>query len=51
MPASFHEQRSLSERLYRKQGIDTQALLGRATRAQTDRYNNIRGKEWITIAC
>ncbi|MEX3025290.1 phage integrase Arm DNA-binding domain-containing protein [Proteus sp. STS61-E] len=51
MPASFHEQRSLSERLYRKQGIDTQALLGHATRAQTDRYNNVRGKEWITIAC
>ncbi len=51
MPASFHEQRSLSERLYRKQGIDTQALLGHATRAQTDRYNDVRGKEWITIAC
>ncbi|WP_424679838.1 tyrosine-type recombinase/integrase, partial [Escherichia coli] len=50
-PATFHEQRSLSERLYRKQGIDTQALLGHTTRLQTDRYNNTRGKEWVTITC
>lgn len=48
---TFHEQRSLSERLYRKQGIDTQALLGHTTRLQTDRYNNTRGKEWVTITC
>ncbi|HBB6753494.1 TPA: phage integrase Arm DNA-binding domain-containing protein, partial [Citrobacter freundii] len=27
-PATFHEQRSLSERLYKVQGIDTQKLLG-----------------------
>ncbi|WP_432807497.1 hypothetical protein [Proteus hauseri] len=33
--------------LPRKQGIDTQALLGHATRVQTDRYNDVRGKEWI----
>lgn len=27
-PATFHEQRSLSERLYKEQGLDTQKLLG-----------------------
>lgn len=27
-PATFHEQRSLSERLYKEQGLNTQKLLG-----------------------
>ncbi|AYN29963.1 integrase [Buttiauxella sp. 3AFRM03] len=48
-PASFHEQRSLSERLYRAQGIDTKILLGHKTQSTTDRYNDDRGKEWIRL--
>ncbi|KQP39672.1 hypothetical protein ASF44_08040 [Pseudorhodoferax sp. Leaf274] len=40
---SLHELRSLSERLYRKQGIDTQTLLGHADIAMTNRYNDDRG--------
>lgn len=46
---TFHEQRSLSERLYRKQGVDTQKLLGHKTQKMTDRYNDDRGKEWIIV--
>ncbi|ELM3738767.1 phage integrase Arm DNA-binding domain-containing protein [Yersinia ruckeri] len=49
-PATFHEQRSLSERLYSAQGINTQLLLGHKSQKQTDRYHDDRGKDWITIA-
>lgn len=49
-PATFHEQRSLSERLYKEQGINTQKLLGHKTQKQTDRYNDDRGKDWTTVA-
>ncbi len=49
-PATFHEQRSLSERLYKEQGIDTKKLLGHKSQQQTDRYNDYRGKDWTTIA-
>lgn len=41
---SFHEQRSLSERLYREQGIDTQVLLGHSNMLMTNKYNDTRGK-------
>ncbi|MTC34899.1 tyrosine-type recombinase/integrase [Providencia alcalifaciens] len=47
---SFHEQRSLSERLYREQGINTQKLLGHKSQKMTDKYNDDRGKEWQIIA-
>jgi len=40
---SLHEIRSLSERLYRAQGIDTQTLLGHKRQAMTDVYNDDRG--------
>ncbi|EFJ3389431.1 phage integrase Arm DNA-binding domain-containing protein [Escherichia coli] len=43
---TFHEQRSLSERL---QGLDTQKLLGHKSRKMTDRYNDDRGKDWIIV--
>ncbi|MBN3054917.1 site-specific integrase [Pectobacterium brasiliense] len=46
---TFHEQRSLSERLYREQGIDTQKLLGHRTSKMTDKYNDDRGKDWVII--
>lgn len=43
-PATFHEQRSLAERLYEAQGIDTQRLLGHKSPNQTARYHDDRGK-------
>lgn len=46
---SFHEQRSLAERLYREQGIDTQTLLGHKTQAMTDRYHDDRGSGWKAL--
>ncbi|HDJ9136499.1 phage integrase Arm DNA-binding domain-containing protein [Escherichia coli] len=49
-PATFHEQRSLSERLYKEQGLDTQKLLGHKTQQQTDRYHDDRGKSWSKVA-
>ncbi|NUP86088.1 MAG: tyrosine-type recombinase/integrase, partial [Burkholderiaceae bacterium] len=53
LPASLHEIRSLSERLYREQGIDTQTLLGHKHQAMTDLYNDDRGLsagKWKTLA-
>lgn len=49
-PATFHEQRSLAERLYEAQGVDTQKLLGHKSPNQTARYHDDRGKGWTTIA-
>ncbi len=51
-PPSLHEIRSLSERMYRRQGIDTKTLLGHARQSMTDRYNDDRGLsagEWKTL--
>lgn len=48
-PGTFHEQRSLAERLYEAQGIDTQKLLGHKSPNQTARYHDDRGKEWVVI--
>lgn len=48
-PATFHEQRSLSERLYDAQGVDTQKLLGHKSPNQTARYHDDRGKGWAKI--
>jgi len=42
-PPTLHECRSLSERLYRAQGIDTRVLLGHTSQAVTDLYNKGRG--------
>ena len=39
---SFHELRSLAERLYRMDGLDTQTLLGHKNQSQTDEYNDLR---------
>ncbi len=47
---TFHEQRSLSERLYNSQGIDTQKLLGHKSLRQTEKYHDDRGKNWTVIA-
>lgn len=48
-PPTFHEQRSLSERLYREQGIDTKSLLGHKNQKMTDKYNDDRGRNWTVI--
>lgn len=51
-PPSLHECRSLSERLYRKQGINTMVLLGHSSQKMTDLYNDDRGLtdgEWKTL--
>lgn len=48
-PATFHEQRSLAERLYETQGVDTQKLLGHKSPNQTARYHDDRGKGWTKI--
>lgn len=45
-PPTFHEIRSLSERLYRSQGVDTRNLLGHKSQKMTDKYNDSRGREW-----
>lgn len=49
-PPTFHEQRSLSERLYREQGVDTQRLLGHKSAKMTAVYNDSRGAEWLEIS-
>lgn len=49
---SLHECRSLSERLYRAQGVDTKTLLGHRRQSMTDQYNDDRGLhrgEWTRL--
>lgn len=51
-PPSLHEIRSLSERLYREQGLNTQRLLGHTRQKMTDIYNSDRGLSsgtWKTL--
>lgn len=45
-PTTFHEIRSLAERLYRDQRVDTMTLLGHKSQQMTDRYNDNRGREY-----
>lgn len=46
-PPTFHEIRSLSERLYRDQGgVNTQHLLGHNEESTTQIYNDSRGSQW-----
>jgi len=46
---TFHELRSLSEREYREQGINTKKLLGHKREAMTDVYNDVRGCDWTKV--
>ena len=48
-PPTFHEIRSLAERLYNAQGINTQNLLGHKSQKTTDRYHDLRGSDWIEV--
>lgn len=49
-PPPFREQRSLAERLYRDQGIDTRTLLGHRYQSMTDQYNDLRGRDYRRLA-
>lgn len=49
LPPSFHELRSWSEREYKKQGINTQHLLGHKHQSTTDVYADSRGHDWIIV--
>lgn len=49
-PPTFHEQRSLSERLYRSQGINTMELLGHKYQRITDDYHDNKNREWTYIS-
>ena len=49
-PPTFHEQRSLSERLYKAQGINTQELLGHSSAKMTELYHDERKEKWVVIA-
>ncbi|WP_323114305.1 tyrosine-type recombinase/integrase [Klebsiella variicola] len=46
---TFHEQRSLSERLYEAQGINTQQLLGHSSEKMTAQYHHDRGLDWVKV--
>lgn len=49
-PPTFHEIRSLSERLYSAQGdVNTQELLGHRDPETTATYHDARGSEWVRI--
>jgi integrase len=48
-PPTFHEIRSLAERLYAEQGVNTQELLGHKNPQTTRLYHDSRGAEWIDI--
>lgn len=50
-PPTFHELRSLSERLYRAErgGEFTQKLMGHATQDMTSEYDKLRGTGWEEV--
>ena len=49
-PPTFHEIRSLSERLYSRQGdVRTQELLGHRDPRMTAVYHDVRGAEWVRV--
>lgn len=50
IPSTFHEQRSLSGRLYKKQGVNVQALWGHKSAKTSDLYLDERNNEWIVVA-
>jgi len=50
-PPSFHEIRSLAERLYKaERGAEfAQAILGHKTASMTAKYDDLRGKGWASV--
>lgn len=49
-PPTFHELRSLAEREYEKQGINTQMLLGHKHARMTEVYHDARGHDWVKVS-
>jgi enterobacteria phage integrase len=50
-PATFHELRSLSARLYAAQGgVNTRDLLGHRTAEMTEEYEDDRGAGWVHVS-
>lgn len=49
-PPTYHEIRSLAERLYKAQGVNTQALLGHKHARMTEVYADPRQAEWGTVS-
>lgn len=50
LPPSFHEIRSLAERLYKAQkGVNVQLLLGHKSPRTTEIYDDDRGSEWKRV--
>lgn len=49
-PPTFHEIRSLSERLYKAQGINTKDLLGHRHERMTEVYHDARQAEWTEVS-
>lgn len=45
-PPTFHELRSLAQREYREQGINTKKLLGHKREEMTEVYDDLRGCDW-----
>jgi hypothetical protein len=48
-PPTFHEIRSLAERLYHQQGVNTQEVLGHRDAKSTATYRDSRGAEWVEV--
>lgn len=48
-PPTYHEIRSLSERLYKAQGANAQAIMGHKHARTTEKYDDPRQAEWVTI--
>lgn len=49
-PPTFHEIRSLSKRMYKRQGgVDTKALLGHKSESSAELYEDARGSEWTRV--
>jgi len=46
---SYHELRSLSEREYKDQGVNTKKLLGHKHEKMTNEYDDLRGCDWTKI--
>ncbi|TKV08234.1 integrase [Citrobacter sp. wls619] len=49
-PPTFYEQRSLSGRVYKRHGLDVQALWGHKNKEMSEVYLDEREKKWIVIA-
>jgi integrase len=50
-PPTFHEIRSLSERLYKAQGgVNTKDLLGHKDEKMTEKYDDDRGLDWLRVS-